>query len=326
MNSSTESQRGSAQRQASHWAARLDRPGLEPDESRALEAWLGEDPSHRVLLAEYCQLSADAERWLPLAYPHGAGLPAARPRPRQAWRWAAGLAAALTVGIFTWSVWTAGDHVQLIATLPAQRHTVRLADGTQADLNARTTAAVEFLAHERRMELRSGEVLLRVAKDAARPFVLTTPLGVVTVTGTQFDVRLAGPDTLEVTVLEGSVRVRADGAGAVEHALQAGDQLELKGREATVRRLSAATVADVAAWREGTLAFEHATVAEVVRRYADYHGRTVEVDPAVAGLTLGGRFSLDEWDAFFAALERVVAVRIEQGSTGVKVLPAGHGR
>lgn len=313
-----------AHRQAARWAARLDRPGLEAAEGHALESWLAEDPNHRGLLAEYCQLSADAERWLPQAFPQGAVQAAPPARLRVGWRWAAGLAAALALGVFTWSVRPAGSPGQIITTLPAQRHMVRLADGTRADLNARSTAVVDYRPDERRLELRAGEVLLDVAKDAARPFVVTTPAGAVTVTGTRFNVRLPGPAALEVTVLEGSVTVQPgrDGYIAIKHTLHPGDQLLLNDDVATVRRLPLVVAEDMAAWRDGTLVFTQATLAEVVQRYADYHDRSVTVDPAVAKLLLGGRFSLDDWDGFFAALERIVPVRAVREGDGVRLVSA----
>jgi transmembrane sensor len=314
----------STHRRAAQWAARLDRAGLEPAENRALEMWLAEDPGHRALLAEYCQLSADAERWLPQVFPQGATVPVAAAQPVRLRAWAAGLAAVLAVGLAAWLAWPSAGAGQVITTLPAQRHAVKLADGTRADLNARTTATVAFTTGERRLELRAGEVFLDVAPEAARPFVIVAPAGVVTVTGTQFNLRLAGPADLEVTVLAGAVQVRPGEPGGVatEHALRPGDQLTLKGRDATVRRLSAAAAADVTAWRDGTVVFERATLAEAARRYADYHGRRAEVDPAVAELTVGGRFALDDWDGFFAALERIVPVRAERRGEAVRLGPA----
>jgi transmembrane sensor len=303
---------------ASLWAARLDRGGLTPSEQQSLDRWLAADPAHRARLSEYCQMSADLEVTLPAIYPANAAPGAVhralgqQRRQRAWWIGAGSLAAAFVLGgLFLFN----RPDVQVIATSAAQRHMLTLADGTRANLNARTKVELSFARAERRVRLTEGEALFEVAKDAGRPFIVVTPFGDVTVTGTRFNVSLADAARLQVTVLEGSVNVRPAGLDTA-HDLRPGDQLKVEARQTTILHLSPEGAADVAAWRDGTAVFEDAPLADACARFGRYHGREVRVAPAVASLRLGGRFSLDDFNGFMAGLEKVLPVRAAADDAG----------
>lgn len=308
-----------ADEQASLWAARLDRGGLTPAEQESLDRWLAADPAHRARLSEYCQMGADLELTLPILYPAGGSgaaidraLGQQRAQRRNFWISAGSLAAAVALGF--WFILGRPD-AQVIATAPAQRHAVTLADGTRASLNAQTRVEISYARAERRVHLSEGEALFEVSRDPSRPFVVVTPAGEITVTGTRFNVRLAAAARLEVTVLEGSVNVRPADTASL-HELRPGDQLRVEEQQASVRHLSTEAAGDVAAWREGTAVFEDTPLADACARFARYHGIEVRVAPAVAHLRLGGRFSLDDLDGFMRGLGDVLPVRAAAGSDG----------
>jgi len=302
-----------ADEQASHWAARLDRGGLTPAEQESLDRWLATDPSHRARLSEYCQMGADLELTLPAIYPAGdsgaaidRALGQQRARRRAVWLSVGSIAAALVLGF--WFV-AGRPEQQTIATSPAQRHAVTLADGTRASLNAQTKVEISFARSERHVRLASGEALFEVTHDPSRPFLVETDAGVVRVTGTRFNVRLEPGRRVEVTVLEGSVEVRpADSGAAAAHALRPGDQLRLAERRTTIVHLSPESLDNVASWRDGAIVFEDTPLADACARFARYHDREIRVAPAIAHARLGGRFSLDDLDGFVAGLGKVLPV------------------
>jgi transmembrane sensor len=310
-----------ADEQASRWAARLDRGGLTPTEQESLDRWLASDPAHRARLSEYCQMGADLELTLPAIYPAGDSAAAVdralgqqRAHRRAIWLSVGSIAAALVIGFW----FAAGrPEQQTIATSPAQRHAVTLADGTRASLNAQTKVEISFARAERRVRLAAGEALFEVAHDSARPFFVETEAGEVRVTGTRFNVRLEPGRRAEVTVLEGSVEVRpADGGAAATHALRPGDQLQLRARQATIVHLSPESLDNVASWRDGTVVFEDTPLADACARFARYHDREVRVASAVAHLRVGGRFSLEDLDGFVAGLGKVLPVSVaREGDT-----------
>jgi transmembrane sensor len=234
--------------------------------------------------------------------------------------WGAALAAALAVGIF----WL-GQRPTTFSTGAAQRQVVVLADGTRAELNARTTLRVRLRGTERQVWLDKGEVFLTVARDAARPFQVETAAGQVRVTGTIFNVSAPAPDSLGVLLVEGGVE--ATPSGGTPQRLAPGDELVLAGGRAQLRRLDAAALADALAWREGRIVFHDTPLGSALRRFAHHHARVIEVAPAVANLELGGRFVLDDLDGFLRDLPLALPVAVREDASGViRIGPAAEGK
>ncbi len=308
-------------RAAARWAARMEGGTLSGADREELRAWLEENPAHRWRFAHYQHVSAELDVALPTLAAAGHIEAPARPmRSRSAWGvlWFSFSAVALVVAVLGW--WHSGaegEPSRVITTRIAERQSVQLADGTRADLNAQTSLAVEFRAAERRVKLSGGEAFFAVAKNPERPFVVETPAGSIRVTGTTFNVRADGLDRLEVTVIEGTVEVRPQRAGADVLRLRIGDRVQVIAADVTRQQLTADVAADAGAWREGRVVFAATRLDEAVRRFAAFHGRSVVIAPAVAPLRLGGRFSLDDLKGFLESVEEALPVRIVQTGEGV---------
>lgn len=87
-----------------------------------------------------------------------------------------------------------------------QSHT--LADGSRLTLSSGSAADVDFADEHRTVRLLRGEVLIDVARDPRRPFLVETPQARVRALGTRFTVQREDGRTT-VTMLESSVQVRA---------------------------------------------------------------------------------------------------------------------
>jgi transmembrane sensor len=307
-------QDSAAEEQASLWAARIEGSHLTAEARAELDAWLAERPSHRTLLSQYCQFSADLEKTLPVLVRAGAlDMPAvAAPEPvrrRSGWpmlNWFAGgaLAAAATAAII-WVAWPAAK-LDSIAVPAGQRGAVTLADGSRVELNARTSIQVEIGAKERRVRLADGEAFFTVAKDPSRPFIVQTPAGSVRVTGTVFNVRSESAGQLEVIVSEGSVQVRPGQEGAAPYALTPRDRLSFTAATGvTTDRLSPSELEDALAWREGRIVFAGTPVRAALERFARYHGVGIAVSTTVdaTGHTFGAIYPIDDLDGFLSSIE-----------------------
>lgn len=332
MNSSQPHHHSVADEQAALWAARLDGDSLDRAQRAELDAWLAQNPAHRALLSQYCQFSADLEERLPaLVAAGGVSMPAPAPSPRRR-RWTFPRLASLTLAAatavtVTFIVMRPAPPVENVSTSPGQRSTQTLADGTRVELNANTSLRFENSKTERRVRLAGGEALFMVTKDATRPFFVETPAGSVRVTGTQFNVRTAAAaTTFEVTVIEGSVQVRAaapdPAAGAAPIMLGAGDQFSATSAGGTKHALSADELDDALAWRQGQIVFRDVPLREAVARFAQYHGRAINVDPAVASETIGGRHSLEDLSGFLAGLEVALSVKVNYDLAGAVTVSA----
>lgn len=192
---------------------------------------------------------------------------------------------------------------------------VTLADGSTATLDARSRIVVSFSRSERAVELAQGRAYFDVASDPERPFVVDAGAARASAVGTAFAVRRAG--SVRVAVTEGVVDV----------APRTGDVLRLVAGEAVATR-SDGDLGDVAAfdagrlldWRNGRLAFDDVSLAEIVADM-NRHRRTpvVIADAELAALRFTTAFRTDETDVFLNALPNLEAVRIVETDSAVLI-------
>lgn len=295
---------------AAAWAARLDAGPLQRDEAEALARWLDADPGNERLLDEMQRLHQRVRLVLPEMAATGR-LTAARAAPvfRPVLAWGGAVAAVLVLGL-VWFLRSPDSY----ATRVAERQTITLADGTTAELNARTRLKVSLDGDTRRLHLEQGEVFLTVAKDATRPFLVETAAGRVRVTGTRFVVGSDGASSFEVLLVEGAVEA-TPAAGPVRRMVP-GDRLTVEAGRDSFARLTPGQVADAMAWREGRIVFNDTPLAEALARFARHHGRRITVAPAARELTLGGRFGLDDFDGFMRDLVVALPVAVHPEADG----------
>ncbi len=225
---------------ASRWAARRAE-GLGSVDRAELEHWLRADPRHFAALAE-------AELALSVLSPPVRTQDRERLRHEfAAWearqdhgrRWmrrvalvSAGLAAAAALVVLVrldWGIWKPSPPAgSSIATMTVRPLTRTLPDGSVVDLNAGANLAVEYSPTGRRVRLLTGEAHFAVAKDPARPFVVSAGTVEVRAVGTAFNVRFA-PVAVQVLVTEGQVAVETEPpernrAGAVAEPVSSPEQ------------------------------------------------------------------------------------------------------
>lgn len=201
-----------------------------------------------------------------------------------------------------------------------QQLTRHLPDGSHLDLAPGTEVSVVLYRQRREVHLQQGEIRLNVAHDAGRPLEVLTALGRVRVLGTVFSVALRSSG-LQVDVGQGRVAVwrQAAAAGqAPDAVLSAGQGLRLDTAGHVVRH--SLNAADVGAWREGWLVFDHTPLPEVVARWNDYLSRPLVLEGGES-LRLTGSFRLREPAIFVASLPRSLPVRVEtlpDGRTAIR--------
>lgn len=204
-------------------------------------------------------------------------------------------------------------------TASAERHTFALADGSTAELNARSQLHTDFRYGRRTVELAQGEAYFAVAKDQAHPFLVHTPGGTIRVTGTQFNVRLGEGGAVEVTLLEGSVQIEPEAAPQATGfksrvSLVPGQQADSD--RPGLRTLSATELENTLAWRSGYLALDGLSLAEAAARFAAYHGKPIRVRSEVAELRLGGSCPLNDLPGFFEFVRESAHVQVHTDGDG----------
>ena len=301
--------------EASLWAARLDGGDLSASDHAAFSAWLNANPEHQRAFAHYNELSDRIATHIEARLGAAAiTIVQERKTTRQRNRFiTAAIASAAVIAV----VLTLPSNRSLnFSTKTAERHLMTLNDGSKVELNARTELSVDFTRGERRVKLIGGEALFSVTKDAQRPFLVQTPTGSVRVTGTVFNICATNTGHVEVTVLEGTVRVRPSGDAMHEQSVTSGLQAIISDKTVTLHTLPDGAAQDVIAWRQGQVVFNDTPLNEAIARFAAYHARTITVNPKAANLRLGGRYSLDDLNGLLDAIESVLPVQVSHQPTG----------
>ncbi|MGN7934268.1 FecR family protein [Pseudomonas sp. 22447] len=315
--------------EAAQWFVRLQAPVMGVEERRRFDAWLDEHPNHRdeIQLLQGIWSATDLlprERLQALCEP-----PAKRPARRPLLRYAvaAGLLA-VTIGLGLFSgLGSTTDYSAEFATALGERRHIALPDGSLIDLNSRSRVRIQFVHHQRRVELIEGQALFRVEHDVGRPFTVEAGNGQVTVTGTRFDVR-RDVDKTRVAVEQGSVKVQGrdlSQASFVSLTAGLGTQIDAQGKVATPYAIDADALT---AWRNGKLVFNNASLNEVAEEVSRYRAKPLRVGSAAVGnLRLTSVFRSDNPEALLKALPNIlpVAVRtLDDGSQEIvarQVLP-----
>ena len=155
-------------------------------------------------------------------------------------------------------------------------HHLSLPDGTQVWLNAesRITYPKAFTGATREVHV-EGEAYFKVTKNARKPFLVHVSGLTVRVKGTEFNVNSYQPESVAVTLASGHVVVSSD------EPSQANESCEITEAGAT------ATLSDdglqvgmldldyVTGWREGIIAFDEASLRDVLLHIGSWYNMTV---------------------------------------------------
>lgn len=227
---------------AAQWLVRLsaDDPQERRDAGAGFEAWKRADPRHAAVASGMEDFIGRARglRGGGTANPARAARAALdtvldTPVPRRArspGRRAAGLlvlAAALALPAALVlrgppSQWGAD-----LRTATGEQREQLLDDGSRLTLGSGSVVNTRWSAGLRQLDLLEGEILVDVARDAARPFVVETAHGRIRALGTRFIVRRDEDSTL-LTMIESRTAVSAGTGG--ERTVDAGERARLSAR------------------------------------------------------------------------------------------------
>lgn len=277
-------------------------PPDQPAKSNRLPpGWLEQDDTRRLVLGE---LATRRQR-----------------RRAQRRRALAGAAAGLVLASMAVLQWRRTEPVPppaASAPLAAGRET--LPDGSVVLRKDDAQLAYDFSGPQRRVALHRGTAHFEVARDPARPFVVTAGAIAVRAVGTAFTVEFES-GAVEVLVTEGRVAVnRAAGADATDSpVVEAGQGVVVTTDPAApaarpeLRRLAEAEWEAKLAWRTRRLEFDRTPLAEAIRQLNTHNRVQFELaDPALADVRLSGVVRADRIEGVIRLLEDDCGVRAER--------------
>lgn len=279
--------------QAASWLTRLD---MGVADQEAFERWRDADPRHAVAFAKAAALWSDLAR-VGRALDQPASVPAPGPRlSRRRLLEAAGIGAVTVLG---GGAATRAFARQRLVSAVGQRLNRHLADGAIMTLN--TDTEVRWREHRDRVEvwLQRGEVGLT---PADRPFVLRASAETVHLQPRgRYNARMRGP-VIDVTVLSGRAMTSSVSAMSAYN-------LTLTASGALTRPTAAPELLSIEAWPRGEVVFEDEPLSVAVEEYNRYLSRKLMiVDPQLAAVRVGGRFTSSDPADFLQALSASLGV------------------
>lgn len=183
------------------------------------------------------------------------------------------------------------DLVNTVSTGRGRQWSVTLPDGTRAWLNAASSLqySLNFSGATREVTT-TGEVYFEVAKDASRPFLVSTDDMMVTVLGTHFNIN-AYPDEagIRTTLLEGQVRVSR---GDEQILLRPGQQARLT-NASPIMITDKIDLQQVMAWKSGFFEFRDLDLPTIMRQISRWYDIDVRYEGTPGNETFGGRIGKD---------------------------------
>ncbi|MBS1659548.1 MAG: FecR domain-containing protein, partial [Bacteroidetes bacterium] len=175
----------------------------------------------------------------------------------------------------------------------AQYHVV-LADSSEAWLNAASsmTYPASFDGNTREVIIR-GEAYFKVAKDAAKPFLVTAGKTTIQVLGTEFDVMAyEDEDAVRSSLVNGSVSILAYGKQdrAQKVVLQAGEQAAFD-KSTGLLRVKHVDLDQVLGWRFGEFRCNETGLPAIMRQIARWYDVSVEYRGPVDHIRFSGELS-----------------------------------
>ena len=306
-----------AAEQAVAWMVRL-RSGRDDARQQALfQQWLGDDP-------------ANVHAWEQLQRGLGEHFEVVRRAPgalrdtllqpevgrRDVLRAMAGLS---VLGGSLWFAASSDTGQALTADLrtgTGERRSLTLADGSRLTLNADSAVDLAFSGSHRLVRLRRGGLVVQVAADPSRPFIVRSEQGDVRALGTRFLVEQLA-DATRVVVLEHAVRA----------SLPNGTELDLAEGQAALlhaQRIEplAAGQAYRADWVQGHLSVLDEPLALVIDALRPYRPGFVRVSPQVRNLRVQGVFPLDDSERTLAALEETMPISVKRYGAWLTLIEA----
>lgn len=301
--------------QAAEWLLRLQEGPLESDQRREFDHWLAASADNARAWQRVERLTATLG-----GMPPGVAS-AALDRPDSPARRAAlaKLVVLLAVVPVGWGAWRLADSTNRYRSAVGEQRELATADGSQLILNTDTDIAVRFDGRQRLIDLHQGEIHIETSDQPdPRPFRVATEQGRLEALGTRFSVRQLDGET-RLKVFAGAVAVSPSGRGP-RTVVEAGAQLAFSA--ARVGAVEAVADTD-AAWINGMLMADEMPLAQLLGELARYRHGTLQMDPALAALTVSGAYPLLDSDQALAMLAATYPLRVHRSLFGywTRVLP-----
>jgi transmembrane sensor len=186
--------------------------------------------------------------------------------------------------------------MQVYSTALGELRSIVLSEHALAQLNTSTGLVITNSAQLCDAMLDHGEVLFELRRDSARPLRVVAGAFAVMARESVFSVRVRDAQNVDVIVRSGQVTVGTSTVRKHQHA-------HISTGGIVLREVSEADLNRKLQWTHGQLEFSGEPLADAIVEFNRYNSRKLVIaDRAISSLTIGGKFSATDVDAFVAAL------------------------
>jgi len=286
--------------QAADWIVRLsaDDPDERSNAEAGFAAWKQADPRHAAAAVRLETLLArlDGIRDSGSQEPARQALRVTRPQRTQS-RIIAALALTTALLLPGWMALQSSPTNILLAdlsTTSGKWSNQTLADGSRLSLSGLTAVDLEFDADTRTIALLRGEILIDVAADNTRPFIVTTEHGSIRALGTRFVVNRQDEATV-LHMIKSRVEVSFD-RQTQPLIISAGQSMRFSSNgETELTTIDGDTLES--AWQQRQLVVRNRPLAEVLDELSRHRPGLIRYDrTAIAGMNVSAVLPLSDTD------------------------------
>ncbi|TKR55080.1 DUF4880 domain-containing protein [Allopusillimonas ginsengisoli] len=300
---------------ALEWQVSLWSGEITSEIKEAFDAWLAADPDHQASwqrVQEFNQQIHTTPETVAGPILRSSLSPPLSNGRRNALR---GLLLLAGGGVSAYTIQTTPQWTALNAdysTARGERQDLTLPDGTRVSINTASAIDLRFTDFERRVVVRTGEVLITTAADnmpSSRPFIVQTAEGNVRALGTTFLVRRLdniSPSRSTAQVLEGAVEITPV-SGSMPRIVNAREQAQFTRHDVYA---PSRTNPQAGSWRRGVLVAERLRLEDFLAELARYRPGFVRCNPAVANILVSGVFPLQDTNAILDSLQHALPIRV----------------
>lgn len=352
-------ERHTAREQAAQWLAKLDR-GLRQDEGADLREWLKQSANRTAILDVARQWSGpEVIALLSELFPISFQGVTRKPRRGSA---SAVVSVAVAACVIVLGIWLFDDQRSwsqfaapgstyhdshgtrhppmtkgVYATAVGQRREVRLPDGSTVTINTDSDVIVTYSLREREIYLPRGEASFHVAQESERPFLVRAGYQHrLQAMGSRFNVRVLTPDTVELIVTEGQVKVLytprrlpdtpalarlSDNMIFDDTTIDAREMAQVEPGLQFVRKVKASEIDDLLAWQRGRIVFKGERLEDALAQIDRYtNSRFVLLDNQLRDIRVAGAFRTGYIDEFLVSLRDSYQIASQRDRDGRIVL------
>ncbi|MCB5186753.1 FecR family protein [Methylobacillus caricis] len=300
--------------QAAAWKTLLTSGEVTVAEQQAFETWLNEDLEHKKAY-KIVEKFWDSFEHLDPASAKSALLD--MPSKKKI---TMGIKASLSVFLAAVSMWalvnsSIGDHYLAdYSTTAGEMRDLVLDDGSRIKMNTGSAIDIAYSGTSRLIKLRQGEIVVQVAKDLTRPFIVETEHGTAQALGTQYLVKTVAGST-SVAVIESIVKVCTAGGYFAHKRIECLNLTPATGVAEIKPGMQAnpVDVDEITAWTGGYLSFESAPLSTVLHELERYVPGKIYFDSASIGdLDVSGVVPVTDIDRAFAMLSKLLPISIQR--------------